>query len=52
MDKDYLQAFFQNSFRINKDAIIFFSASENPFAETGKVMQRQMKDLHTICKGC
>lgn len=50
MDKDNLQALFQNSFKINKDAIIFFSASENTFAEMGKVMQRQIKYLHSICK--
>jgi len=52
MDKGYSQAFFQNSCRINKDVIIFFSASDNPFTQMRKLMQRQIKDLHIICKGC
>lgn len=52
MDKDYLQAFFQNSVRIKKGARLFFPASEKLFAEMGKVMQRQIKYLHSICKGC
>lgn len=51
IEKDYFQAIFQNNFTINMDAIIF-SASENLFGKIGKVVQRQIKDLHSICKGC